>query len=382
MITQEVWNGVASLLDNYIGIRDSDMVVVGYTPDSREPAAWVAAALDFRGINNTNVWMSALRDDGFLERFSSALPKPDKLMGRLIVLTLERDTMSHNSIIRNALSDFDPERCFVFRAISACPDLFSHALRTSPQELSAKNTALLDRFVSAKKLRITTAKGTKLNLTLDNDRHRWVSNRGVWRSGNFVMLPAGEVATYPARIDGVFVADFAFNVNAITEIDARLHEHPVTIWIEEGRAVRYACDNPIIQRFIEQCLRTDCAPNVGELGFGTNVGLDSSISLNSHINERRPGVHLGFGDHNQADGVVGYECPIHLDLIAKGGLVWTDDDPIPMDLENVPSSEKPHPIRYHAEDLRSPGFDDLEIDDCCGILTRDGLQLFQGIERA
>jgi hypothetical protein len=173
----------------------------------------------------------------------------------------------------------------------------------------------------------------------------------------------------------VFVADFAFNVNAVTRRDARLREHPVTIWIEHGRAVKAECSDPAVSQFIEETFQTRCAYNVGELGFGTNSAVTDPIPLNSHINERRPGVHLGFGQHNQDPGVVGYQCPIHLDLIAKGGLVWVDDGEIPLDLENIAPSAGQHPDNPRDEDVFA-GTEDLEIDDCCGLLTDGGFRLF------
>jgi leucyl aminopeptidase (aminopeptidase T) len=262
----------------------------------------------------------------------------------------------------------------VYRAISASPNLFSDALSALPGELSARNTTILERFMGADRLHIKTPGGSDLRVLIDSKRHRWISNRGTARPGGTVVLPAGEVATFPASVTGKFVADFAFNVNAVTDRDARLQTHPVSVWVEDGRAVRYECEDPSTTAFIKECLHTHCAYNVGELGFGTNYGVIEPVPLNSHINERRPGVHLGFGQHNQDPGVVAYQCPIHLDLIAKGGEVWVDDDPVPLNLENIVPSPRPHPKDPRDEDVFSPEADDFGMDDCCGILTADGLQ--------
>jgi hypothetical protein len=375
MMDTKVWTGVQSLLDAYAKIRSDDTVAVLYTSDSYESAAWVSAALQLRDISVARVWMAPLHDDGFRERLASALPSPAELHGRLIVLSFERDTMSHGRVLANAISKYGKEKCLVFRAISSCSNLFSDALCVLPEELSARNTTILERCMAARRLRITTPGGTELDVAIDS-KHRWISNRGTARAGGVVILPAGEVATFPASIDGVFVADFAFNVNAITDRDCRLHHHPVTVWIEEGRAIKCECDDAPTTRFLEECFHTHCAFNVGELGFGTNIGIRDAIPMNSHINERRPGIHLGFGQHNQDPGVVGYQCSIHLDLIARGGTVWTDADPISLDLENLAPSQLIHPQNPRDEDVFSPETTELEIDDCCGILTGDGLQLF------
>jgi hypothetical protein len=375
MVDANAWDGVQSLLNDYTKLRPNDFVVVLYTSDSYESAAWVCAALELRDIPTRRVWMAPLHDDGFLERITSVLPPPSDLHGRLIVLSFERDTMSHGNALAEALSKYQKRQYAVFRAISACDSLFSTALRASPEDISARNTAVLERFMTASQLRITTPGGSDLLVGIDS-KHRWISNRGTARLGGVVILPPGEVATFPASISGTFVADFAFNVNAFTDRDSRLDDHPITVWIEDGRAAKCECDHLETNQFLEECFHTHCAFNVGELGFGTNPHVDQAIAMNSHINERRPGVHLGFGQHNQDPEVVGYQCTIHLDLIARGGSVLVDDDPVPVDLEDIAPSRHLHPGDTRDEDVFSPETDEIEIDDCCGILTGDGLQLF------
>jgi hypothetical protein len=370
IIDSKAWVGVQSLLDNYIKISADDYIVLLYTSDSAESAAWMSAALDLRGIPYKRVWMAPIWDKGFDARLMPALPDPAQLSGRLVVLSFERDTMSHTQPLANAIAEYKNK--LAFRAISACPSLFSIALHASPEELSARNTAILERLMPAKRLHIATESGSDLEVTLD-PKHRWISNRGMARPGGIAILPAGEVATFPASISGKLVADFAFNVNAVTRRDARLQDHPVTIWVEGGRAVKAECADPSVSRFIEECFSTHCSYNVGELGFGTNFAVTDAIALNSHINERRPGVHLGFGNHNQDFSIVDYQCLVHLDLITRGGMVWVDDDDAPMDLENILPSARQHPDSPRDEDVFVGGATvELEIDDCCGLLTLNG----------
>ena len=371
MLTDQVWSGVASLLDNYVGgVRPDDTAVIAYTSDSRESAAWVSVALEAHGVEATKVWMAPLRDDDFPARFMEALPAPDALPGRLLVLTFERETMSHNNQLRQMLSRYDDGRYLVIRVISAGPELFSHALQAMPDELSARNATILERCMATDRLRVEAPGGTKLDIGLDSATYRWVSNRGIPRSGTFVMLPAGEVATYPSRTDGVLVADFALNMNAITDIDVRLHDHPVTVHIAHGKATRFECADRELSSILDHCFEQPNGTNVGELGFGTNFGVVSAVPMNSHINERRPGVHIGFGQHNQHVSVVDYPCELHVDLIARGGKVWTGDDPNPIDLEDIGPSPRPHPVNFHDEDIDDA--DDIDFD-CCGILNRDQL---------
>ncbi|YCI07044.1 hypothetical protein M1D34_31870 (plasmid) [Ensifer sp. D2-11] len=377
MIKEAVWRGVETLIDHYVRPRPSDAIIVVFTSETVECASWIKVALQLRGLTCSQVWMVPLEDQMFSERFASVLPKEAELIGDLIVITLELNTLSHDQVLRTQLSRFDPNRTKAFRIISACEELFSEALQILPSDLSARNATVLSRLMEASELRLTTRSGSDLRVRLDSAKYRWVSNRGIWKPGKFTILPPGEVATFPANIEGVFVADFAFNVNMIAERDARLTDHPITIQIENNRAVSSECADPATKRFLDECFCTYCSHIVGELGFGTNIGVRQPISLNSHINERAPGIHLGFGSSNQAPSTVGYSCDIHLDLIAWGGVVEIDGEAEPLDLETFTPGDAPHPESTYDEDARSGGpIDDIEVDDCCGILTRDGIRLF------
>lgn len=377
MIDDNTWNGVNSFLDNYVECHVDDFFIVVYSSDSYKSAAWLSSALQIRGINSVRVWVMPIQDPGFEDRLSSVLPEVLSLNGRLIVATFEKNTMSHTTSLNKLISRYPKEKVKIFRTISACDELFSTAFSVSPDELEKRNSTLLKRLMSCSKLRIKTQSGSDLRITLDNRKHRWISNRGRAKSGGTVILPAGEIATFPSSIEGIFVADFAFNVNAITEIDSRLSDKPVRVLINDGRAVDYSCDDDFIRRFLTECFHTHCAFNVGELGLGTNTAVKEPIHMNSHINERRCGVHIGFGQHNQDPSVVSYYCPIHLDLIARGGLLWIDGDLIPIDLETFEVKNFQHPLSTRDEDVFSPELDDLEIDDCCGVLTGEGFGLFK-----
>ena len=374
MISAEGWAGVDCLIDKYIEAAPDDFVLIAFSPSSREAAAWVSAGLALRKVVFRRVPMTPLIDLGFGSRLRDALSLKSEGCGRTVILTLEKETMSHDRIIREVLAGL-PEPPVVIRSISCCEELFSTALRSSPADLTGYNTALLEALMPAKCIRVTTLGGTNLTIGLDSEAHRWISNRGRARRGSFTILPAGEVATYPADIEGVLVADFAFNVNAFTDVSANLANHPVRVVVKEGKAVDFSCENEVVFRFLQDCFSKHCAFNVGELGFGTNQMISRPIDLNSHINERRPGVHLGFGQHNQGR-VVDYKCDIHLDLIANGGLIELEDGSV-INLQNISPSFKSHPQTTRDEDVFSSRFEEIEIEDCCGILTAGGLTLFE-----
>ena len=350
-IDDAVWDGVNALLDEYAMIAPGDVAIVAYTPDSRQSAAWVAVALEMRGIAATVVPMAPLRDETLAARLAAALPAPAQLAGRLIVMTFELDTLSHIDVFRAALAGYDPSRYLVIRARSASPELFSHALRVGPRELSALNTTILERCMPARALRVTSASGTDLRIRLDAEKPEWISVRGRSHPGSFTILPAGEVATSPAVIDGTLVANFALHVNLVTSFDCSLVDHPVTVTIQNGVAIDYRCDGGDVSRFLDWCFAAKGGLEVRELGFGTNAAVHPATRWNSHINERRAGHHLGFGRPRELHGEV---APIHLDLISSGGLLWIDDDDAALDLDHLVPSLGEHPQNVDDSDVVSP----------------------------
>lgn len=364
-LDQQVWDGIQALLDVYVEIDPLDDIVVAYTPDSREPAAWVCLACEERGFKPIPVYMLPLRDPGFKERLSSIIPESRPGPGSCVLFLFERDTMSHNKIVKSVFSKYDLNKYKVVRAINSGRDLFVTGLASTPNELSALNTTLLERCRSSNKLVITTENGTHLNVTLDNAKFRYKSNRGFRAPGKNMVIPPGEVATFPANIKGTLVADFAINVNMILDHDVRLERNPVTARIEDGKLIYWHCEHPDLKAFLDKCFSRKNSTRVGELGFGTNKAVKFAVPENSHLNERVPGVHIGFGQHNQFHSVAGYFCDIHIDLCAKGGMIWFDVSDEPINLAELPPSANPHPELISGEDVVS---DDAE-DDCCGMLS-------------
>jgi len=354
--TDELRKGVDSLLDRYVGLAPDDRVIIAYTPDTRDAAAWLVVGLKQRHVGVSVVGMRPLVDYEFARRLNSAADGADRCSGRLVIFTLERDTMSHFSQLRAVMERFG-DRCQIVRIISASRDFFEKALVLGPDELSARNATLLNRMTPARELRVRSRGGTDLRIRLDPERFDWISNRGVWRPGGFTILPAGEIATYPAHISGRLVADGALNCNVITRIDTRLNRTPLTVDIVDGRATAFECADTDISQLVGLCFQQPNGRRVGELGFGTNSGIDEFIAANSHINERRVGVHIGFGQHNQDASVVAYEEKVHLDLITDGAELFLDSDPIPVDLGNLDVTKVAHPKLVRDEDITG---------DCCG----------------
>lgn len=362
--------GIERLLFDYAHIHAHDDIVIAYTPEVAESVQLVCLLLKFYNFSYSLVPMRALSDGGFKERLRKKVGDERSRPGKTVALVFEWETMSHNQVFRDIFRRHRPDQRQIVRCINTCDELFSVGLQPMPEELSRRNADLLSLLSKSGDFEITTGAGTSLAVTLDPSRYDWISNRGMSEDGRMIALPAGEIATFPASISGTLVADYAINVNYLFEGDVRLGRHPVTVTIRDNELCSFECDDRRILRQLETFFDMQCARNVGELGFGTHPVVLAAVPENSHLNERRRGVHIGFGQHNQDVEVAGYNAQIHVDLIASGGTIVLPDGQL-VDLENVPSTDQPHPRLMKSIDLFSPDVvpPDISPPDCCGLPT-------------
>ena len=360
-LDDQVWRGISLMLDQYIHLTGEDRVLLLYARSARASAAWVAAELNIRGNPTVFVDLDILSTGAGTRSLDSAAADLGRIDGRLVVICIEYDIVVPSDLIRGALKAFSGCAVEVFRTVMTGAEFFKQAVTTPPETLNNINAGLLGSLRTSEQFKVRTSSGSELDITLDPARYRWVSNRGIPREGGIVFLPAGEVATYPVGMDGVLVADGAFNSTAYTKLDARLQEHPVVFEIENGHMVNYRCDNPSVMKLIERCLRLPNASQVGELGFGTNVGIERFISLNSHLNERFPGLHIGFGQSNQEKGIVPY-CDVHVDFIASDCVIEIPGKG-PLRSQDFKDLTGEHPA------IDAGVFDEDLDGDCCGLFS-------------
>lgn len=135
--------------------------------------------------------------------------------------------------------------------------------------------------------------GTDLTVTFAS-RYRWVEQTGTIRPGRWENLPAGELATVPERVDGVFVADAALAcARVLTNVP--LQGTPVRFTIENSVVTNVACNDSNLRSEVENALRDDRHGNrVGTVIFGTNVGI-SDPTGELVCDQSMPGLHLSFG---------------------------------------------------------------------------------------
>ena len=98
--------------------------------------------------------------------------------------------------------------------------------------------------------------------------------------------------------------------------------------IREGRLTSARCARADIQEDFWRYCHTDAhSDRVGELAFGTNLGLREMIGILLQ-DEKVPGVHLAFGDPYGSQTGADWKSRTHVDVLTRGCDVWIDDEQV------------------------------------------------------
>lgn len=334
-----------------------DFVLVAYTNETRIYAAALQICMRSNGCEVVCVRMAAGYDPDLADRLQTVLPAHLDQGREMVVVTLETWSFSYSQIFRDLVKRYGDDAVRTFRVVDVGEKLFEQGLAMSPEELTRRNATLLNELRQDSSVRVVSDSGTDVEINFNHDVYGWMSIRGACRKGGYTALPAGEIATFPASIRGVLVGNGALHPNVKVDFDMRLECAPLTIEIEDSQAVSFSCENAEIADITGRMFEEQYGRRVGEVGFGTNAGLLGFTAINSHQNERFPGLHLGFGRHNQPLSVVPYLSQYHLDVIMQGGFITErSGHGADIDLSSFPTDEfATHP----------PCAADEDLDDCC-----------------
>ncbi len=140
-------------------------------------------------------------------------------------------------------------------------------------------------------------------------------------------LPAGEVFTTPATVDGTFVCNGTAG-DYFGPKYGDLQANPLTLEFSGGRLTAARSErSDLADEFWAYCHTDDCSDRVGELAFGTNIALDTMIGVLLQ-DEKVPGVHLAFGDLYGSQTGANWKSRTHIDVLTRDCNVWIDDEQV------------------------------------------------------
>ena len=307
MITASLGDSVKTVLDDCLGVRSGEQVLV-VTDPAKLPIA-TALVAGARGMGAEAVLLE------MAERETHGTEPP----GAVAAAMLECDVLIAPTA--KSLSHTEARRAACEKGVRAAtmPDITTEMLaRTMSADFDAvrrRSRAVAQLLTDGSEVRITSHKGSDLTLSIEG--REAISDDGDLREkGAFGNLPAGEgfVAPVEGRTNGRLVIDG-------TIWPLGLLQDPLVVDFESGYAT--GIGGPGAERFraaLEPYGREAFA--VAELGIGTNEA--ATLTGNVLEDEKILGtIHLAVGDNHSFGGTV--RVPSHQDGIVLDPTVWIDD---------------------------------------------------------
>jgi aminopeptidase len=315
--------GAKNAVETCLAVQPGEHVALIADEASRSVAASLAAALDARCAP----WTGLLLEDfgprpmkaapgPVLEALETAdvgvmcmTPQPGELGARMaIVKIVERRQIRYAHMV------------------GVTPEIMRQGMRADYKMVDRLSDRLRDRMLRAQTLTVRTESGTTIAAHFDRGLD-WVKTSGLISPRYWSNLPAGEVFTTPATVDGTFVCD-ATAGDHFNGKYGDLQSTPLTLKIANARLVEVHCERrDLEQEFWDYCHTDENSDRVGELAFGTNLGLSEMIGILLQ-DEKFPGVHIAFGDPYGSQTHADWKSKTHVDVLTRKCDVWIDADQI------------------------------------------------------
>jgi aminopeptidase len=319
----ELMPGARNAVETCLGVRPGENVALIADEASRAVAASMAAALDecraaFRSLLLEDFGPRPMRAApadvlNVLETADVGVmcmtPQPGELGARMaIVRVVERRQIRYAHMV------------------GVTPEVMQQGMRTDYRMVDRLSDKLRERMRRAETLTVKTEAGTKFAAHFDRGLD-WVKTSGLISPRYWSNLPAGEVFTTPATVDGTFVCD-ATAGDHFNGKYGDLQATPLVLKIEGGRLVQAECvRKDLEQEFWDYCHTDENSNRVGELAFGTNLGLSEMIGVLLQ-DEKFPGVHIAFGDPYGSQTHADWKSKTHVDVLTRNCDVWIDNDQV------------------------------------------------------
>ena len=319
----ELMPGARNAVETCLAIRPGENVALIADEASRAVAASIAAALEDQKALYTGLLLEdfgprpmILAPPDVLQALETAdvgvlcmSPQPGELAARMaIVRVVERRQIRYAHMV------------------GVTPQIMQQGMRTDYRMVDRLSDKLRERMLRAETLTVKTEAGTEIAAHFDRGLD-WVKTSGLISPRYWSNLPAGEVFTTPATVDGRFVCD-ATAGDHFNGKYGDLRTTPLVLEIEGARLVGVECARKDLEKeFWEYCHTDENSDRVGELAFGTNLGLSEMIGILLQ-DEKFPGVHIAFGDPYGSQTHADWKSRTHVDVLTRNCDVWIDDDQI------------------------------------------------------
>jgi leucyl aminopeptidase (aminopeptidase T) len=320
-VLPELLPGARNAVDVCLGVTAGECVALVADEATSAVAASLEAALDAAGARIDAVLLEQVASrplSGAPREVLAALGAADA--GLLCVQPRQGELGARMAIVQLV------ERRGIRYAhmVGVTPQIMMEGMRADYRLVDRLSARLCRRMRAARSLRVRTPAGTDFTAAFEPTL-AWVKTSGLINRRYWSNLPAGEVFTTPASVDGTFVCDGTagdyFNAKY-----GGLQETPLTLEIAGGRLTSARSARPELEReFWAYCHTDENSNRVGELAFGTNLGVDKMIGVLLQ-DEKIPGVHIAFGDPYGSQTGATWASTTHVDVLTRDCDVWIDDE--------------------------------------------------------
>jgi len=319
----ELMAGAENAIDVCLGVQPGEHVALIADEISRSVAASLEKALTERGADFTGLLLEDFgprpmhgAPEAVLQALETAdvgvlcmTPQPGELSARMsIVKVVERRQIRYAHMV------------------GVTPEIMQEGMRADYHMVDRLSDKLRERMQRAETLTVKTEAGTSFSAHFN--RHLdWVKTSGLISPRYWSNLPAGEVFTTPGTVDGRFVCD-ATAGDYFNGKYGDLQATPLVLEIIGGRLVHAECARKDLEdEFWRYCHTDENSDRVGELAFGTNLGLTRMIGILLQ-DEKFPGVHIAFGDPYGSQTHADWKSRTHVDVLTRNCDVWIDQDQV------------------------------------------------------
>jgi aminopeptidase len=315
--------GAENAVEVCLGVQPDESVLVIADEASRSVAASLQNALEQRGAKFTGLLLENFGPrpmSGAPESVLGALEKTD--VGVLCMTPQPGELGARMAIVRIV----ERRQIRYAHMIGVTPEIMQQGMRADYRKVDELSDRLRERMVNAGTLTVKTEAGTSFKAHF-NPNLDWVKTSGLISPRYWSNLPAGEVFTTPATVDGKFVCD-ATAGDYFNGKYGDLQATPLIMEIAGGRLQHVECPRKDLEEeFWNYCHTDENSDRVGELAFGTNLGLSRMIGILLQ-DEKFPGVHIAFGDPYGSQTHADWKSRTHVDVLTRNCDVWIDDDQV------------------------------------------------------
>jgi aminopeptidase len=319
----DLLEGARNAVGTCLAIHPDERVALVADEASQEVAASLQQALVERQASIDSVLIEAVATRPIREAPGEVLEALEAAdAGILCVQPMEGELGARMTIV----SVVERRRIRYAHMVGVTPRIMREGMRADYRQVDRLSQQLCDRMQTARMLTVRTASGTNFTATFD-PALVWVKTSGIINPRYWSNLPAGEVFTTPASVDGTFVCDGTAG-DYFNRKYGSLDRTPLVLEIRGGRLVSAACERGDLERDFWAYCHTDAnSDRVGELAFGTNLGLREMIGILLQ-DEKVPGVHLAFGDPYGSQTHADWSSRTHVDVLTRGCDVWIDEEQV------------------------------------------------------